>query len=263
MTNTRNTTADAPSSTETALAPASSTSIARRTWEPRTPTAEPLVELTSDGKHAPTGRRVAVEQRKDGRGGYGLDERENVAFYAAVARLNAAAGHNARSRTADGSSIHTSEFDYVTRDEARYAGGLQGAARIDALRDWRAEFPLPTSFEELPANDPSNNYVPDGVDPSQPGADPNVTDADRKAFAESQAVAFVPATDTPLDPDEEAAAHEEALRQAGARPDVVAAVGAGARRAAAELEPRRASNIGEPETPAPAPIADTIRTRGE
>lgn len=191
--------------------PATSTTIARRTWEPRTPTAEPLVELTSDGKHAPTGRRVAVEQRQDGRGGYGLDERENVAFYAAVARINAAAGHNSKSRTPEGASIHTSEYDFLTRDEARYAGEMRGAARIDAIRDWRAEFPLPTAFAELPEFDPSNNYVPDSIaDPSAPGVDPNVTKADRDALA---AAAFVPITDdTPLDPDEEAAAYEESLR---------------------------------------------------
>jgi hypothetical protein len=115
----------------------------------RTKTAEPLVEQDSEGGLYPTGRVFSDQPRTDDRNSYGLTDAENVAFVFARERL----AHNADTHG-------TPAADFVTIEEATYLRDSGQGAGFDGDKDaaiahFREAHPLPTSFSELHAGDPS------------------------------------------------------------------------------------------------------------
>lgn len=142
--------------TSPVAAMAALTLAAGATYEPRTPTSEPLVEINEAGRYVPAGRRIAPTGRVDGRNGFGLTEQENVAFWAGVARLNT---NKPDTEVIDGvtSSVHKNPYEFITVHEAKFAEGLIGDALAEAVELWRKDYPLPERFSALDSGDPSSN----------------------------------------------------------------------------------------------------------
>ncbi len=120
----------------------------RQTIEPRTATTEPLVERMTNGSFVPTGRRFSDAPRADGLNEYGLTDAENIAFADAHDRL---------------SGLPPQEHPTKAEGEAMLAAGINTASTETARAAFRAAYrsthPLPTSFAELAASDPSSNYA--------------------------------------------------------------------------------------------------------